>query len=172
MKFKILILLICMFYGCNHIDRRLGYTNGQKVVLPELPLILMGDTISEPEFYDGIRFISMIDGTCWMCMGDYSRLKDVFKQIEKKGFDIYNSVYIKAFDYEAISAPLAFSQFFYPVFIDQYWDIYTLNNFETNIECLLVDNENLLLWAGSIPRSTYQVKKILKIIRRNHQTSS
>jgi hypothetical protein len=169
MKCRILILLIttiAIICSCNHTGSRFTYTKYQKIHQPELPLILIGDTITEPKLND-IRFISMIDGTCWTCLDNYSKLKEVFKQIEKSGFDVSNLVYIRALDYEEVSVTLALFQFFYPVYIDRYWNIYALNDLDANTECFLVDNDNRLLWAGTIPRSTSQLESFLRIIHKN-----
>ena len=141
-------------------------------MLPEFPLILTGDTIPEPDRDNDIRFISTIDGTCWTCLQKYSALKELFKKIESLESNISCLVYItKAIDYDYVSAPLELFQFFYPVYIDRYCDIYTLNDLDRNIDGFLLDEDNRLLWAGAIPHSPYEMKKFIRIIRKHSNVS-
>ena len=166
-KYSILILLISLLCSCTQVDDRFNYVNGQKIIYPELPLIFLGDTIPEPVRKD-LRFVSMIDGTCWTCLANYSALKEVFDQIQALGFgsSVSSLIYIEALDYQEVSAPLALFGFFYPVYIDRYCKIYSQNNLDGKIGSLLIDKDDRVLWAGSIPRAPSEIKKFFKVVRK------
>lgn len=166
MRFKILLFLACLLFSCNRASEQYNYKKGSRIAFPELPLLLVGDTIPEP-VPNRLKFISMVDGTCWSCMGDYTALKEVFSQIQKESLDISYFTYIKALDYEEVATTLALFGFFYPIYIDRYSEIYTINRLDGNIKSLLVDKDNRLLWAGNIPHSSSEMKKFLRIIRKN-----
>ena len=76
MKFCLVILQVCLLFGCIQYDDKFSDVYGKKIIYPELPLFFIGNTIPEPEWND-FRFISMIDGNCWTCLTNYSVLKEV-----------------------------------------------------------------------------------------------
>lgn len=167
MTFRVLggILTAIIFFSCCTRSSNQHTKSQDSIIYPELPLVLIGDTIPEPNPKD-IRLIVTINGTCWTCMQDYSALKTVFSQIETHGLSVSYLIYIKAFDYEEVAASLALFQFFYPVYIDYYDEIHTLNNLDQNIQCLLADKDDRQLWTGAIPRSSSEMKKFLKVIQQ------